>query len=47
MNIDNIIKKCLDKHIPRNILTEYSADQRLPFDDDKFKNKNYLEQYSS
>ena len=46
MNIDNIIKKCLDKHIQRNILTEYSSDQRLPFDDDYFKNKNYLEQYT-
>lgn len=34
------------KHIIRNILNEYSADQRLPFDDDEFKNKNYLEQYT-
>lgn len=30
----------------RNILKEYSADQRLPFDNDKFKNKNYIEQYT-
>lgn len=32
-------------NILRTILKEYSADQRLPFDNDKFKNKNYFEQY--
>lgn len=34
------------ENIVNNILNEYSADQRLPFDDDYFKNKNYLEQYT-
>ena len=33
------------RKIIRNILREYSSERRLPFDDDKFKNKNYLEQY--
>lgn len=34
------------KKIVKNLLQEYSTDQRLPFDDDYFKNKNYLEQYT-
>lgn len=34
------------KKIVKNLLQEYSVDQRLPFDDDYFKNKNYLEQYT-
>ena len=32
--------------IVNKVLKEYSSDQRLPFDDDEFKNKNYLEQYT-
>ena len=39
-------KNTLLNEIYNDILLEYSADQRLPFDDDKFKNKNYLEQYT-
>ena len=34
------------ENIVNKVLQEYSADQRLPFDDDYFKNKNYLEQYT-
>lgn len=34
------------ENIVNNVLQEYSSDQRLPFDDDYFKNKNYLEQYT-
>lgn len=34
------------ENIVNKVLQEYSADQRLPFDDDQFKNKNYLEQYT-
>lgn len=41
MNIRDIIKESIDK-----LLNEYRSEQRLPFDDDKFKNKNYLEQYT-
>lgn len=33
------------KDIVRDVLMEYSSELRLPFDDDYFKNKNYLEQY--
>lgn len=33
------------KAIVRKMLREYSSERRLPFDDDYFKNKNYLEQY--
>lgn len=40
------VKNTLLNEIYNNILLEYSADQKLPFDDDKFKNKNYLEQYT-
>lgn len=39
--IRNIIRESV-----YNLLNEYSSEQRLPFDDDKFKNKNYLEQYT-
>lgn len=39
--LHNIISESI-----HSFLNEYSADQRLPFDDDKFKNKNYLEQYT-
>ena len=38
MNIRDIIKESIDK-----LLNEYRSEQRLPFDDDKFKNKNKLE----
>lgn len=34
------------ENVVNNVLKEYSSDQRLPFDDDQFKNKNYLEQYT-
>lgn len=39
--IYKIIKEGIDE-----FLMEYSSEQRLPFDDDFFKNKNYLEQYA-
>lgn len=41
----NQLKKIIRESIYR-LLNEYSSEQRLPFDDDKFKNKNYLEQYT-
>lgn len=41
----NQLKKVIRESI-YNLLNEYSSEQRLPFDDDKFKNKNYLEQYA-
>ena len=40
-DIKNIVKKTLSKFL----LKEYGSEQRLPFDDDRFKNKNYFEQY--
>ena len=40
------IKDIVNKTISKFLLKEYGAEQRLPFDDDKFKNKNYLEQYT-
>ena len=40
-DIKNIVKKTLSKFL----LKEYGSEQRLPFDDDQFKNKNYFEQY--
>ena len=39
-------KNTLLNEIYNEILLEYSADQKLPFDNDEFKNKNYLEQYT-
>ena len=39
--VKNIIRESI-----YNLLNEYSSEQRLPFNDDKFKNKNYLEQYA-
>ena len=36
MNIKNIVKQ---------VINEYSYEKRLPFPEDEFKNKNYLEQY--
>ena len=41
----NKVKNIIRESIYR-LLNEYSSEQRLPFDDDKFKNKNYLEQYA-
>lgn len=40
------MRKNIFESVVNEILQEYSADQRLPFDDDQFKNKNYLEQYT-
>ena len=42
---ENDIKNIVKKTVSKLLLKEYGAEQRLPFDDDQFKNKNYFEQY--
>lgn len=42
---ENDIKNIVKKTVSKLLLKEYGAEQRLPFDDDRFKNKNYFEQY--
>lgn len=42
---ENDIKNIVNKTISKFLLKEYGSEQRLPFDDDRFKNKNYFEQY--
>lgn len=42
---ENDIKNIVKKTVSKLLLKEYGSEQRLPFDDDRFKNKNYFEQY--
>lgn len=42
---ENDIKNIVKKTVSKLLLKEYGSEQRLPFDDDQFKNKNYFEQY--
>lgn len=41
----NILYNIISEEI-NNLILEYSSEKKLPFDEDEFKNKNYLEQYT-